>query len=176
MDCYRCVVYMRAVRGADSKQKFERRLLTLLIVLLMPTYIIMIGWHIGALVTRWSPFYQSGSLTAATDWLARHASYADGVLAAYNTSMILPARAPVRVTLGHPSETIAVEDRKAEVQRFFDPAASDDWRRALLMRLNLNYVWYGPDEQALGAYDPAQSSFLRQVFAAGDVQLYKVEP
>jgi hypothetical protein len=159
-----------------STRKLERGLITLLIVLLMPTYLIMLGWHVGTLVTRWPTLYQAASLTAATDWLAQHASYADGVLLAYNTGTIVPARAPVRVMLGHPSETIAVDDRIAEVQRFFDPTTSDDWRRALMSRLDLNYVWYGPEERALGAYDPAQSPFLRQVFSAGDVQLYRVEP
>jgi len=159
-----------------SMQKLERGLITLLIVLLMPTYILMFAWHVGTMLTRWPTLYQSANLAATTDWLDRNASYADGVLAAYNTGTIIPARAPIRVMLGHPSETIAVEDRKAEVQRFFDPATSDEWRRDLLARLNLNYVWYGPDERALGAYDPAQSSFLRPIFTAGDVQLYKVEP
>lgn len=159
-----------------STQKLERGLITLLIVLLMPTYLIMIGWHIGAAVTRWPVVYHSAGLIAATDWLTQNASYADGVLLAYNTGTVVPARAPVRVMLGHPSETIAVDERKAEVRQFFDPATSDAWRRDLLTRLSLNYVWYGPEERALGDYDPAQSPFLRQVFVAGDVQLFKVEP
>jgi hypothetical protein len=159
-----------------SRRKLERGLITLLIVLLMPTYIIMVVWHIGTLVTRWPTLYQSSSLTATTDWLTQHATYADGVLAAYNTGTIVPARAPVRVMLGHPSETVYVDLRKDEVKRFFDPTTSDEWRRALLTRLNLNYVWHGPEERALGAYNPARSSFLRHVFSAGDVQLYEVEP
>ncbi len=159
-----------------SIRKFERGFITLFIVLLMPTYIIMFFWHIGTLLTHWPTLYQSANLTAITDWLERNASYADGVLSAYSTGTIIPARAPVRVMLGHPSETINVADRKAEVQRFFDADTPDEWRRDLLTRLNLDYVWYGPDERALGAYDPTQSPFLRQVFSAGDVQLYKVEP
>jgi hypothetical protein len=133
----------------------------------------MFAWHVGTLLTRWPTLYQSASLTAATDWLTQNATYADGVLAAYNTSTIIPARAPVRVMLGHPSETVYVDLRKDEVKRFFDPAVSDSWRRDLMSGLNLNYVWYGPDERALGAYNPAQSPFLRQVFSAGDTQLYK---
>lgn len=159
-----------------SMQKLERALITLLIVLLMPTYIIMFFWHIGAVLTHWPPLFQTSNLVATADWLEHNASYADGVLAAYKTGTIIPARAPVRVMLGHPSETVHVDDRKAEVLRFFDANTSDDWRRELLTRLNLNYVWYGPDERALGAYDPARTSFLRQVFSAGDVLLYKVEP
>jgi hypothetical protein len=158
-----------------SMHKLERALLTLLLVLLMPTYMIMYVWHIGALVTHWPPLFQSASLVETTDWLEHNASYADGILAAYNTGTVIPARAPVRVMLGHPSETVDVDDRKAEVRRFFDPATSNDWRRELLTRLNLNFVWYGPDERALGAYDPARAPFLRRVFSAGDVQLYKVE-
>jgi hypothetical protein len=157
-------------------QKLERGLITLLIVLLMPTYIIMFAWHVGTLVTRWPTLYQSANLTATTDWLPENASYADGVLAAYNTSTIIPARAPVRVMLGHPSETVYVDLRKDEVKQFFDPAMSDSWRHTLMFALNLNYVWYGPEERALGAYDPAKSLFLQPVFSAGDVQLYKVKP
>jgi hypothetical protein len=37
-------------------------------------------------------------IDCATDWLDRNASYADGVLAAYNTGTIIPRR-PVRVML-----------------------------------------------------------------------------
>jgi len=142
----------------------------------MPTYIIMFVWHIGSLLTYWPRFYQSAGLVATTDWLERNASYADGVLAAYNTSTIIPARAPVRVTLGHLSETIDVDARKSEVQNFFNAGTSDRWRRELLARLNLNYVWYGPEERALGTYDPAQASYLQEAYSAGDVRLYRVKP
>jgi hypothetical protein len=159
-----------------SMKKLERALLTLLIVLLMPTYIIMFFWHIGAVITYWPPLFQSANLVVTTDWLGHNASYADGVLAAYNTSTIIPARVPVRVTLGHQSETVDLDDRKTDVKRFFDAATSDDWRRELLTRLDLNYVWYGPEERALGTYDPAQAAFLREVYASGDVHLYKVMP
>ena len=159
-----------------SMQKLERALITALIVLLMPTYTIMFVWHIGALLTQWPPLFQSASLVEATDWLAHNASYTDGILAAFSTGTVIPARAPVRVMLGHSSETVYVDERKAEVRRFFEASTSDSWRRDLLTRLNLNYVWYGPDEIALGAYDPARTSFLRRVFSTGNVQLYKVEP
>lgn len=157
-------------------RRVQRVVIAALIVLLMPTYLVMFFWHVSTTLTHWPPLFQSAGFVATANWLEQNASYADGVLTAYDTGTMLPARADVRVMVGHPSETVYAETRNAEVERFFDATASDEWRRDLLRRLDLDYVWYGPDERALGAFDPGTAPYLKPVFEAGDIRLYKVEP
>jgi hypothetical protein len=121
-------------------------------------------------------FYYDRNLLAAVQWLEQHASYEDGVLAAHPTSTLVPTLADVRVLAGHDTETAWANDRRAELTQFFQRDTPDMWRRDLLRRFTLTYVLYGPYERALGSYDPTQSPFLQQVFSAGEVQLYRVEP
>jgi len=60
--------------------------------------------------------------------------------------------------------------------RFFQSSTSDAWRRDLLQRYTMTYVLYGPDEHALGDFDPAQAPYLKPAFESGEIRLYRVEP
>lgn len=157
-----------------GRPRARRWIIGLVMILLSMTYGIMIGYHITALASRWPPLFQDAGLVKAAEWLDAHATYADGVLAAYDTSTMLPALAGVRVMTGHPSETIDSPVRRAEVQRFFAAETADGWRRDLLAQLRLNYVFYGPRERQLGSFDPATASYLEAVLSADETTLYRV--
>jgi hypothetical protein len=154
----------------------ERGLLIGLPAVAFGTYALLIVWNVSSVTAHSPEYFHSGSLLAATQWLDRRATYADGVMAAYNTSTIIPAYAGVRVHAGHYNETAWVDDRKAELAQFFQRDTTDAWRRDLLQHFGMTYVFYGPDERALGDFDPAQASYLKPVFASGDIRLYRVEP
>ena len=67
---------------------------------------------------------------------------------------------------GHPYETVDADRKRQKVTDFFAGKAPD------LMR-EVNYVFVGPRERALGQVDVSD---LREVFAAGDVAVYAVSP
>ena len=49
-------------------------------------------------------------------------------------------------------------------------------RESTLRQYHVSYVFYGPEEIALGSYDPASASYLTEVYNEGDTKVYKVDP
>ena len=61
------------------------------------------------------------------------------------------------------------------VQRFFDVQTDDASRRSLLTEYQIDYVFYGPVEQALGAWHPDDAGYLTAVYHQGRYAIYAVE-
>jgi hypothetical protein len=139
------------------------------------TYGLLLAWQVVSVTSHQTEYFNSASLLTVVDWLDQHATYADGVLASYSTSTVIPAHAGVRVHAGHHNETAWVDDRMAEIMKFFQRDTPDAWRRDLLMRFSLTYVLVGPEERALGAFNPYTAPYLKLVFESGDVRLYQVK-
>ena len=77
--------------------------------------------------------------------------------------------------MGHYSVTPKYNSTMARVRRVltaheFTPS---EWRR--LRDLGADYLFFGPQERRLDGFDPNTASGLAQVFAQGDVAIYKVE-
>ncbi len=181
------VVILPAIRRAQLIQRLARRkprvvrrwqrlVLGLVVVLMIPSYVFLINWSLMAAISHDKLYYYDRNLLVAAEWLEQHGSYDDGVLAAYSTSTLIPTLADVRVLAGHDTETAWVDERRADLARFFQSSTSDEWRRDLLKRYTMTYVLYGPDERALGGFDPGQASYLKPVFESGEIRLYRVEP
>jgi len=119
--------------------------------------------------------FRDAGEVAALDWLAGQVRPDDVVLAAYDTGNYLPARVGARVFLGHGLETVNAEEKEAQVERFFDVTTDDAWRRQLLARYGVDYVFWGPAERALGAFNPRVASYLRPVYEEGGYTVLKVE-
>ena len=56
------------------------------------------------------------------------------------------------------------DSKKALVARFFGGAADDAWRQQLLDEYGVDYVFWGPREREMGAFEPTGSGFLQPVF------------
>ena len=85
----------------------------------------------------------------------------------------LPTRIPARVFLGHDVETVRAAEKRAMVRQFYG-SGDDTFRRQLLAAYNINYVYYGPQERALGAFVRTQAPYLSLVYDKGAVQIYRV--
>jgi uncharacterized membrane protein len=121
------------------------------------------------------PIFHSQAEMDALDWLRTHSTPDDVVLCAYKTGNYVPARAGNRVLLGLDVETIHSDRKRAEVDRFFTDAEPDAWRRQLLDRYRITYVLVGPNERALGTYDPERSPDLVSVYSNDSYTIYQVE-
>ena len=130
----------------------------------VPTSILLALALIGGAVTRDPRIYVTPAESAAFEWLRDHARFDDVVLAAPETGAFIPAFAGPRVVYGHPYETVEADRQRQRVTDFFAGKAPD------LLR-EVNYVFVGPRERALGQVDV---SGLREVFAVGDVAVYAV--
>ena len=87
--------------------------------------------------------------------------------------LIAPSRAPVRVVLGHGFETPYYARKAAEVAAFYGNGPTEAERRDLLVKYGVRYVWWGPDEHALGAFDLGSPLGLAPVFVHGQVMIYE---
>ncbi len=61
-----------------------------------------------------------------------------------------------------------------EAKTFFSPSATEEWRRALLARYNIDYLFYGPRERALVGFEPEKAGYLEKVYANSLVTIYRV--
>lgn len=109
------------------------------------------------------------------DWLRENGGETAVLLGDYQTGNYVAAHAGNPVALGHWAETVDYDNKVAEVAHFFAADTPDEWRRALLDRYNVVYVWHGPREQALGDFDPRQAAYLRPIHTQGSITLYQVD-
>ncbi len=116
--------------------------------------------------------FDSVDVVEAIDWLGQNSDWQDTVFSAERTGNLIPARVGHRVYLGHPIETVYYNVKAAAVEKFFSGALTEDEQRATLVESGCRFVFYGPEEQALGRFTPP--AFLKQVFANKTVTIYEV--
>jgi len=142
-------------------RRWPRRFITAATML---TSILLVLVLIGGAAAHDPRIYISSNESAALAWLHAHARFDDVVLAAPETGAFIPAFAGQRVVYGHPYETVEADRKRQRVNDFFAGKAPD------LLR-EVNYVFVGPRERALGTLDVSGWS---KVFEAGDVAVYAV--
>jgi hypothetical protein len=122
-----------------------------------------------------SPAFLESAQAEAFQWLEKNADHGSVVLAEYTTSNALPAWAPVRVPIGHGPESVNLEELKPQVASVFGNAIHSSERLRWLTQLEVAYILYGSNEQALGAWEPEQATYLLKVFQNESVAIYEVK-
>jgi hypothetical protein len=125
---------------------------------------------------RAPPAFRPGDEIAAINWLAGHAADDDLMLCAHESGNLIPTRAKVRVFMGHGPETLYRDEKEQAVRMFFDGATDDAWRETFLRELGVDYLFYGPHEQALGDWAPVTATFLRPVYQDRGYAIFRVAP
>lgn len=121
------------------------------------------------------PLFRPIGEVMAMDALARQVPNDSVVLAAYDTSNVLPTRARVRVLIGHGPESLDLEEIQPRVEAFFAPETSRDDRFALIDEFGVGYIFYGPQERALGKWEPGQQDGFTEIYNANDYIIYQVK-
>jgi hypothetical protein len=122
---------------------------------LLFSYPLLFVWGaVEYVATRPETLFLTADEIAALDWLKTRPPGLV-VMAAEDTGRYIPAYSRAIPVLGHPVETLAVEEKRADVSRFFaaDTPAAD--RLAILNRYSAAVIWRGPRERRLGSFDPA---------------------
>ena len=112
---------------------------------------------------------------AALGWLRENTSPDDIVLSSLTVGHYVPALSGNTAFLSHWAQTVDFYDKRSRVARFFDAATPDEERAETLYAFDVDYVFHGPAERALGRFDPDESSLLELVFWATQTGVYKVE-
>jgi hypothetical protein len=163
-----------ARRPRYSVSGLQRLATVLLVVLLaLSNLYVLASVTFSNVVQQPDLLFRTTEEMAAVQWLRQEGERDGVVLGSYQTGNLVAARAGYPVLIGHWAETVDFAEKEALVARFFDATTADSWRQELLADYGIRYVWWGPREQELGAFRPAEAAYL-QLARDGRIQLYDV--
>jgi hypothetical protein len=147
----------------------------LLLLVVMPTNLYLFAWRFVDLHRYTYPFYLYRDEVTAMRWLELNTDPDEVVFSAFVTGHYIPGLAGNRAFLANAVMTIDFNHKRDVVKDFFDPATSDAERRAIIQKYGIGYIFFGPAEREVGAYDPVTSPWLTLAFSNSNVDVYRVE-
>jgi hypothetical protein len=154
------------------------RLLTINLILALAAIsniLLATGYTFSAWLRSPAMFVPSGVAQAA-DWLGRESHVGDLTLAAYETGNYISARSGARTCIGHWNLTLDFYVKQDIVFQIFDVDTTNARREEFVRSLGCRFLFYGPAERQLGAFDPATAPYLKLAFAASAVEIYELRP
>jgi hypothetical protein len=149
-------------------------LLAGMLILSATTYALLLIEQSTRMIARVELGFRTGAELAALRWLDEQTTYDDVILSAYNTGNFLPVMVGAKAFLGHGPETAYSESKRELVQRFYSSGTPDNWRREFLRQWPITYVFFGPLEEQVGKFDPAQADYLTLVYDNDGYRIYRV--
>ncbi len=180
LDGYQAPLTVLGAWGIQSVLSRLRRplvrklLLTLSVGVMTLTNLFLIVGAMVLLPGLGEPIFHPVAEQQAADWLAQRAR-GEVVLSSHQTGNYLPTRGAMRVFVGHGVETMHSDEKHELLDRFFDPATDDEWRRDLITTYGVRWVWWGPWERALGAFDPHTAPYLQSVYETEAYTIFEVK-
>jgi len=150
-----------------------RLIATAALAMTFPTLLLVIlAGQFGALAHNPMLYLTLGE-SQALSWVETNTPANALLLAAPQTGMFIPAHTGRRVLYGHPFETVNADVEESAVTSFFtngaeNPVAVEDF----LQKRKVDYVFYGPREQLLGALPDLPVLFA--VYSQAGVTIYQV--
>ncbi len=168
-------------RFAGLKARYSQRvaswrwlILTGLVLFLSLSNFLVILSHALVVTVRDSFLYYRDDDAAAMAWLLGQETWNEPVLSSDETGNLLGGQIGQKVVTGHWAETIDYVNTFRRVGLFFAEETTDNQRQDWLAEWGATYLYYGPYERGLGAFDPAQADYLEPVFTQGEVTVYQV--
>jgi hypothetical protein len=185
---YIAPIVKRVLKGKTTSQTFaaqsaapeaqakwiQRGLVLAVILIILPTNIYLLAWRFVELARHDYPYYLYKDEISGLKWLEANAQPDEVALSSLTVGQYLPALTGLHAFLAHWAQTLDFFNKSAMVEEFFAEQTSEARRQEILQQYGVDYVFYGPAEQALGNYVPDNSSFLKPVFSAPQVTVYAV--
>ncbi len=143
--------------------------------LALPSTLLLLAGGLLAALGGGPPVFRPGAEVRVFERLAEEAQPNEIVLAAFETGNALPAWAPLRVVIGHGPESIYLDELRPRVASFYEMNTTDTDRQAFLQAFDVHYVFWGPAEQELGAWDPRFADYLKLLTREGDFWVFEVQ-
>lgn len=118
--------------------------------------------------------FLDGDLVTGIDWLGKKTQWNETVLARPETGNLIPGRIGHRVVIGHWAETVDYAGKLRSVESFFGTEMVNADRIDLLSGWGVAYVFFGPEEQGLGDFDPTNVDYLVPVYRNDVCAIYRV--
>lgn len=163
-----------AARGY-SHERLGGLVIALVVALSSLSNLVLVAGSSLAAVSGAPDITQPATVEEAISWLGQHSAPHDVILSSYQVGNVIPARIGRRVVWGHWDETAFFDQKKSDVTVFFDGGTPDAKRQDILQRYGVDYLIYGPTEQAMGDFDPMSVPYLKPSFSTAGVTVYQVE-
>jgi hypothetical protein len=160
-------------RPAMSAQA-SRWIVAACLLAVLPTNLYLWSWRFIELSRHTYSYYLARDEIAGLEWLKQNAPPADIVLASETIGQYVPAISGNTAFLAHWAQTVNYYDKVAQVINFFDLAGSDAGRAQTVGTYHVAYIFWGPAERLLGAYDPAAVAWLFPAYANPQVTIFQV--
>jgi hypothetical protein len=120
------------------------------------------------------PAFRPTQEVQAFEYLAENARDGEVIVTSFATGNPLPAWAPLRVLVGHGPESANLEELLLAVGAFYTSGTPDAERLALIEQFDVDYVFWGPAERAVGDWTPSQAAYLDPIYRQGEYEIFKV--
>jgi hypothetical protein len=155
-------IVMLATAGLYYVWKLKPKLSTFFVVIttfsnLLVIAILIIMLHFQLSHNNVHPLYLYNEEAEAMTWLRDNTDWRDTVVASPLLGNLLPGQTGNRVYYGHDMETIDSAKKKPLLLRFLEGEMSQAEQQAFIQNNKLRYLFYGPEEAALGQgrFNPA---------------------
>ena len=167
-------IVILTVIAIDNIRSKKRLLFSGLTALTLPsTLFLLIGGYISARQLAPPTFFPVDK-TAAFEYISDVAHKDAVVLTSFDTGNSLPAWAPVRVVIGHGPESVGLAELQPRVASFYQSSTDDQTRKDIIVEFEVRYIFWGPDERALGDWQPSNEPYITLIFERGDYAIYEV--
>lgn len=143
-----------------------------LLIVSIPTNLILMAAGTNAVATHDPAVTMRGTERQAFDWIARSTPADALVLAGPDVGLLIPAYTGRRVMYGHPFETLDALVQKEKITRFYSGGYSTAQAEDVLAKSVVQYVFWGPREQAMGALPGLKE--LVKVYDVDGTAIFKV--
>lgn len=146
-----------------------------LFVMSLSNLYLLASVSVSAVIQQPDLLFRPDTEAEAAAWLRENGTETAVLLGDYQTGNYVAAQTGRRVVLGHWAETVAYEQKVADVAQFFAAATSDAWRQQYLAAQRITYVWHGPRERELGGFDPQTAVYLRPIYSNAAITIYDLK-
>jgi uncharacterized membrane protein len=122
------------------------------------------------------PFFRKMDEIKAVEWLRENGKQEAIVFSDYETGNYIASHAGNPVWQGHWAETVDWSNKSDLAEQFYSNDRDDAWRRQLLNRYAVSYVWYGELERQLGDFEPTGVDYLVPVYQDQEVTIFIFRP
>lgn len=140
---------------------------------LFGTTFYLIGEQVWSVAQPTSSLYLPKTTASVLGWIRENTARDAVVLAAPLNGNVIPAFSARRVYVGHGHQTIAYQEKRALLYRWFFARNDDDRVKEFFFRNEgIDYLLWTPLEQKLGIFDPEGKSYLHPVYRNDGAVVY----
>lgn len=139
------------------------------------TNVYLWSWRFLDLARHDYPYYLTRDEVGALSCLDAVGERDDVVLSSLMIGQYVPPLTGKSAFIAHWAQTVDYYNKEAWSKEFFGTTATNTWRQQVIEKYSIDYIFYGPVEQELGEFNPANLSIpAQEICRLGSVVVYEI--